>query len=93
MTTYAISKLCYRLDREPRLRQALHQDPHAALRRLHLDADEVEDLLAGDVAGLYRRGVHPILLSRLARWGVLGVTDASYSAAIRSAAQATGRDT
>ena len=85
MTVHAIDRLCYDVGHDPTTREALRTDPRRELDRRPLSPDERDELLRGDVAALYRRGAHPVLLVRLAQAGLLGLDPELYAFRIRAA--------
>ncbi|GHE44406.1 hypothetical protein CP980_33415 [Streptomyces vinaceus] len=85
MSVHAIDRLCYDIAHEPGTLERLRADPRRELADRPLTADERDELLRGDVAALYRRGAHPVLLVRLAAFRVLGLDPALYAARIRAA--------
>jgi hypothetical protein len=86
MSTYAVNKVCWRVIREPLFREALEQDPEAALRAATppLTDEELRLLLAGDVGRLARMGANHFLLHQLGRFEVLGLTLPTYAERIRA---------
>lgn len=89
MSSYAVNKICYRVVREPALRQALTDGPEAALRAASppLSDEEVTALLAGDVGRLSKLGANHFLLHQLGRFRLLGLDLPSYANRIRAAYQ------
>ena len=85
MSVYAIDKICYRALHDLAFREAVKRDPAAAIADLPLTGEERQALLAGDVAWLYERGVHPFLMGHLTRFGLFGLTVMTYSERIRAA--------
>ena len=87
MSIYAVNKVCYRVVHEPAFRQALGEDPEAALRAADpaLSEDELRALLAGDVGTLSRTGASDFMLHNLGRFGVLGLDLTIFADRIRSA--------
>lgn len=88
MTVYAVDKLCYRVSREPELRQALAgttAQREAALRAAAppLAGDEAGALLRGDVGWLSRHGCNHFLLHQLGRWNLLDLDLPTYARRIR----------
>ena len=79
MSIYALHKLLYRAQVDLDFRERLRADPTAALADLPLTDDERRALLAGDVATLARSGVHTFLLSRIPRFGLLGLDRDEYN--------------
>ena len=86
MSTYAVNKVCRRVVQEPAFRQALHDDPDAALRAATppLSEEELRLLLEGDVGRLGRMGANHFLLHQLGRFEVLGLTLPIYAERIRA---------
>jgi hypothetical protein len=87
MSIYAVNKICYRVVREPALRQALTDDPEAALRAATppLSDEEVTALLTGDVGRLSKLGANHFLLHQLGRFRLLGLDLPTYADRIRAA--------
>lgn len=86
MSADAVNRLCYDLSHDPALAARLRADPEGELAgRTALSPAEREELIAGDVAALYLRGVHPVLLVRLATFRVFGLYPARYAARIGTA--------
>jgi hypothetical protein len=87
MSLYAVNKLCYRVVREPGLRQALTDDPEPALRAASppLSEEEIAALLTGDVGRLSRMGANHFLLHQLGRFRLLGLDLPLYAERIRAA--------
>ncbi|WP_149829607.1 hypothetical protein [Streptomyces tailanensis] len=83
--SYALNQLCYQAAQDPRLRADLQTDPEATLEGLPLSADERGELLAGDIRALYDRGVHPLLLVRLATLELFGLDLDNYGRRLRAA--------
>lgn len=84
MSIYQLNKLCYRIHHDADFRKRAAADPQSAANDFDLSRPEREALLAGDVARLYRIGVHPFLLSHLARYGLFGLDRARYAERIRT---------
>jgi len=80
MSVYGVHKLLKRAQRDEALRQALQDDPEAALAPFGLSDTERRALLAGDVLGLNRMGVHGYLLQTLARYRLFGLNAERYIA-------------
>jgi hypothetical protein len=85
VSVYAIDKICYQALHDLAFREAVKRDPAAAIADLPLTGEERQALLAGDVAWLYERGVHPFLMGHLTRFGLFGLTVTTYSERIRAA--------
>ena len=87
MSSYGINKAGWLVVHDPGFRAEILDNPELALNRVDLDDDERAMLLAGDVAGLYRRGAHEFLLFNLARAGALGLSVPVFVQRIRTAAE------
>jgi hypothetical protein len=87
VSIYAVNKICYRVVREPGLRQALGDAPEQALRAASppLSEDELQALLAGDVGRLSKMGANNFLLHQLGRFRLLGLDLPTYADRIRAA--------
>jgi hypothetical protein len=85
MTIYAVNKVCRRTVTEPEFREQLRTDAEPALRAAHppLSEEEVQLILAGDVAPLARMGANCFLLHMLGRYGLFGLTLPEYARRIR----------
>jgi len=88
--TYQVNLLCHRAGRDVAFRERLRRDPEAELRALPLTGAERAHLLAGDVAALYERGAHPVLLVRLAALGLFGLEMETYSVRMAGAVRDAG---
>ena len=86
MSVYAVNHACRELLRNPAFRQAMREDPQAALAGLNLSDDERRAIATGDVAWLYRAGAHDFLLGYLMRFGIGGLTLPVYNERMRSVA-------
>jgi hypothetical protein len=78
LSIYFVSKVCQRIDTDPEFLALLKRDPDTALVGFRLDSEERRALLEGDIETLYRRGLNPLLMQRLARLRVGGLDMASY---------------
>jgi len=87
VSLYAVNKICYRVVREPGLRQALSDSPEQALRAASppLSEDELRAFLAGDVGRLSKMGANNFLLHQLGRFQLLGLDLPTYADRIRAA--------
>ena len=90
MSIYAVNKICYRVVREPQLREALSgsaAEAEAALRaaRPPLSGEELAAVLAGDVGWLSKLGANHFLLHQLGRFRLLGLDLPTYADRIRAA--------
>lgn len=92
VSVYAVNKLCYRVVREPDLRDTLRTSPADALRSAEpaLSAEELEAMLAGDVGRLSMMGCNNFLLHQLGRFGLLGLDLPTYADRIRAAYRSAG---
>jgi hypothetical protein len=84
MSVYAIDKLCRDALHDLAFRDALKNDPAAAITSRDLTNDERNALLSGDVARLYQWGCHPFLLAYLTRWDLFGITSPIYNQRIHT---------
>jgi hypothetical protein len=66
-------------------RDAVRADPAKAIADWPFTEAERKALLEGDIKRLYEWGTHPFLLGHFTRWGLFGVTTASYAERIRGA--------
>ncbi|KOG88061.1 hypothetical protein [Streptomyces varsoviensis] len=87
---YTVNRLCHRLHRDPDLVRRLREGPERALADWPLTAEDRRLLLTGDIAALYGRGAHPVLLVRIAALSLFGVTADDYSRRIRTAGRRGG---
>jgi hypothetical protein len=85
MSSYEVARLCRELDRDRKLRDSLRSLDPSALRQFDLSTDERRAIICGDVRTLHDLGVHAVLLVRLARHGVAGLTDEMYAKRIQEA--------
>jgi hypothetical protein len=82
---YEVEKFCHRLTIDSEYRAAALADLAGVLARFDMSPVERDAILTGDVGFLLGHGVHPLLLVRLCRAGIAGLTEASYSERIRLA--------
>ncbi|WP_157408254.1 hypothetical protein [Actinoplanes sp. N902-109] len=82
MAVFAVERLCHRISHDPAYRDAVRSDPVAAVAGFPPEVRA--ELLSGDVLALYHRGVHPVLLVRLATHRVFGLTPELYGRRITS---------
>jgi hypothetical protein len=87
MSIYAVDKICYRVVREPHLRNELIQTPEEALRAATppLTEEELQALLVGDVGFLSKMGANHFLLHQLGRFQLFGLDLPTYAERIRAA--------
>jgi hypothetical protein len=85
MSVYAVNKICHDALHDLTFREALKNNPAAAIASRNLSDEERAALLAGDVAWLYDHGCHPFLMSYLTRWELFGLKPIVYTARIQQA--------
>ena len=68
MSLYALQKLLYELNRDPRVQQEFTSDREALLARYKLDVEEAEAIRRDDVGKLYILGVNGQILMHFAAW-------------------------
>lgn len=83
MTVYAVHKVLHRAQVDLDFRERLRVDPASAIADFAVTVEERSALLAGDVAALARAGVHTFLLSRIPRFGLLGLDRDEYNRRMR----------
>jgi hypothetical protein len=76
MSLYGVQKAMYDLKKDKGLQERFKQDAARALEGRDLTAAERDKLAAGDLAGLYRMGVHPLLLAPYSR--LMGIPRPKY---------------
>jgi hypothetical protein len=87
MSTYNVLKICRQVDRDPLFRERILGDPSGAIAEFDLTEEERSAFLAGDVKRLHDMGAHGFLLSRLAVYGVVGLTPRDYALKLRGPAE------
>ena len=90
MSVYGVHKFLRTCLHDRTFRALALQDPEQAMAAMPLSADEKALLRAGDVAALYKRGVHAFLLSYLVRWELFGVTEPAYCERIHQGPMSEG---
>jgi len=85
LSIYAVSKFFYELGLDEHLAHRARTDLESVLEEYDVSDSERAALLSGDVATLYRMGVHAFLLNSMSRHGLGGVTKESYRDSIRAA--------
>jgi hypothetical protein len=88
MSVYAVNKICRDALHDVAFRDAVKNDPAAAIAARDLSSDERNALLGGDVAWLYEHGCHPFLMSYLTRWELFGLKPIVYTERIQKARDA-----
>lgn len=68
MSVYGANKFIYQLKKDKALQQSFRAAPDDALAGFPLEPDERQALKSGDLATLYARGVHPLLLAPYSRF-------------------------
>lgn len=84
MSLYGVNKVCHLTQTDPSFREQMRTDPTSAIAGFPLSEEERRAILEGDVAGLYQMGAHSFLLSRLPRFGSLGLTRDEYIKRMRT---------
>jgi hypothetical protein len=87
MTTYHLNRIMYLLHTDPDFLQRFRQNADEALASFPLAAAEARALKRGDVATLFRVGVHPFLLHGFVRQRLCGIDQPTYMAQVRQAAE------
>ncbi len=67
MSLYEVQRFIHRLNVEPAFAARFRESPEEALAGYALDEAERTALLAGDMAALWRMGVHPLLMLHYGR--------------------------
>lgn len=78
MSLYGVHKVCYLIETDLAFRKAMQDYPASALQTMHLTEEERRAFVEKDMAALYKMGVHTFLLSRLPRFGSMGITREEY---------------
>lgn len=68
MSLYALQKLIYELNRDPRVQEEFVADREALLTRFRLSADEADAVRRDDIGLLYVLGVNGQILMHFAAW-------------------------
>ncbi|MEW6450651.1 MAG: hypothetical protein AB1490_08400 [Pseudomonadota bacterium] len=76
MSIFGTQKFIFQLKKDKALQSQFRSDADNALAVFPLSDDERQALKAGDLASLYRMGVHPLLLAPYARF--MGISRPSY---------------
>jgi hypothetical protein len=84
MSAYGINKACYLIQVDPGFRERMKVDPEGAIADLDLTAEERRAFLDAEVATLKQLGANEILLSRIPRFGLLGLNRAQYIERMRT---------
>jgi hypothetical protein len=83
MSLHAVERLLHELNRNPERAAQYRENPSTELAGRDLTPEEVDMLTAGDVLGLYRHGVHPLLLAPASRF--FGLDQEAFRAALAPA--------
>jgi len=84
MSRYGLNKVCHMTQTDLAFRERMRSDPAGAIADFPLTDEERRAVVSGDVATLYKMGVHAFLLSRLPRFESLGLTRDEYIARMRT---------
>lgn len=68
MSLYALQKLIYELNRDPRVQEEFEADREAVLARFRLTGEEADAIRNDDVGLLYILGVNGQILMHFAAW-------------------------
>lgn len=83
MSLHAVDRLLYELNRDAAKVEQFRDHRDEVLAGRSLTPEERTMLLEGDVLGLYRHGVHPLLLAPASRF--LGLDQQRFRAALEPA--------
>ncbi len=67
MSLYAVQRTIFRMKKDHAFAQSFQEDAASAVADAELTAEERRALVDGDLAALYRMGVHPLLLAPYSR--------------------------
>jgi Aromatic-ring-opening dioxygenase LigAB, LigA subunit len=76
MGLYSVQKVIYQLKKDKGLQREFKRDAAAALAGFELTPVEVAALASGDLAALYKMGVHPLLCAPYSRF--MGIARPKY---------------
>jgi hypothetical protein len=76
MSLYTVQRAIFRMKKDKPFVKAFLDDPDAALATAGLTDQEQAALRDGDLAALYRMGVHPLLLAPYSR--IMGIPRPRY---------------
>jgi hypothetical protein len=85
MSVYFVQKLFYHLNVDPKAKKLFQTDPDASLADYRLTPQEIRAIKETDLVGLYRMGVHPLLLRPFAT--LKGIGNAEYRKALAALAE------
>jgi hypothetical protein len=83
MTLHAVERLLHELNRDPVRAGRFREDAAAELEGRDFTVEERKMLAERDVLGLYRHGVHPLLLAPASRF--FGLDQEAFRAALAPA--------
>jgi hypothetical protein len=89
MSLYALQKLLYEINREPRVQQEFAADREAVLARFRLSQEEADALRKDDIGMLYIIGVNGQILMHFAAWR--GLSWDAYIEAMKTALKVHGQ--
>lgn len=78
MSLYQLNKILYLLDMDKSFLRRAKSDPAEAISDFELSNDERKALLDGNIALLFKMGVHTFLLNSTVRHEAFGVTREDY---------------
>lgn len=81
MALYDLEFYLYQLKSDAGMQAALASDPEGHLRSQPIEEEARKAIVNKDLVSLWRMGVHPLLLTPLAR--LLGISPAAYRAQLR----------
>jgi hypothetical protein len=81
MPLYDLELYLFKLKNDPAMQKALTENPEQHLAAQGLDDDAKAALLSRDVQGLWKLGVHPLLMAPLSRF--FGMQPADYRAQLK----------
>jgi hypothetical protein len=76
--TFEIEQFIFNLKKDEQLQVGLSEGDATIFEAFDLSRDEIALIQAGDIKGLYRAGVHPLLLAPYARY--MRIKPAEYHA-------------
>lgn len=76
MSTFEIERFIFSLKKDEKLQIGLSKRDAAIFQAFDVSGEEIALIQAGDIKGLYRAGVHPLLLAPYARY--MGIKPTEY---------------
>jgi len=86
MSVYYVNKVMYMIENDPDFVEKMRSNVDEALKGFRLTDEERAAIKSGEIATLYRMGVHAFLLNGLARHNLCGVNRDNYIERIRTVA-------